>query len=188
MRIEYYFNAGVAGCCANKFYALVFNRSSQCLKDNGSGVLEFAAFTSANQGLFDIPLAEHAQRTRFYYTDILDANINMAATTIGQKFTVEIWKAASAGTPHRVNDTLVETREFIWNGTEYVDAELGAAQLAAMAIQDVQVAIAYDSSESKLRCMAFLEKNGELQADPVSATFSLISRADVGRVGRRLDR
>lgn len=179
MRIEHYYKEGAAGCCPNHFYALVFNRASQCLKDNGSGVLTFDTFAAASQGLFDIPMAEHAQRTRFYYVDIDDEDIDLAATTIGQKYTVEIWKTASAGVPNRTNDTLADVKEFIWNGTEYVDAELGASQVLELSQKDVHIAVSYDSNTSELRCLAFYEKNGELQTDPLLCNFKLITREDV---------
>lgn len=177
MRIEYYYPEGAAGCCPAHFYAIIFNRSHQALKPN-AGVLEFATFSAASQGDFDIPLAEHAQRTRFYYTTIADADISLPASAIGQKYTMEIWKTASAGNPNRTNDTLRTTREFMWNGTEFIDAELGAAQLLQLAMKDVFIAVAYDSSEMKLRCMAYYEKNGELQTDPLACSFSFISRGD----------
>lgn len=180
MRLEYYHKAGTTGCCPLTFYAVLFDRSHQSLKDNGLGVRVLSSFTGgSSQTNYAIVLNEHPQRSRFYYLDLDPSAFVLAANTRGQKFTVEIWKAFSSGTYNRTNDELVEVREVMWDGSEFIDAELGEVQLEELSHYEPQLAASYDSNENALRAMAFLEKNGQLLDDSTLCEFQLINRAGV---------
>lgn len=172
LRLEYNHKSGSAGCCVDEFYAVVFAFNQQALKNNGSGTYTLNAFDGGNQDDFAIELAEHAERTRYYYVDL--STFTLPANSLGEYYTVEYWQADVAGTYDRTTDTFLDSRNFLWDGTKFVDSQIALSQLPSA--YSTELAVSYDSNTNEMRLIAFLELNGELQSTVTACEFTLVAR------------
>jgi hypothetical protein len=155
------------GCCVNKVYALVFDRSNNALKDPGSGIRVLTPFVSAQQNSFAIILNEHGERSKYYFLNLDELQFSLPATPKGEEYFFEIWRREGVGNFNRSEDILEETRRFIWSGSKLVDSVLSSEDEAVLAHHEAHVSITYDSSTLTVYVMGHLEKNGLLVTNPI---------------------
>lgn len=159
------------GCCTNQLYAILFDDSNQALKDNGSGILTLQSFTAANQNVHAIAMAEAVERTKYFFVKIDTANLNLPALAKGKYYFVEIWRHEGALPRVRATDELIEARRVQWDGSKLVDAVLSDGGEGAVAGYTSHFGTVYNSATLEMHFGAWLEKGGQLQVDPVSATL-----------------
>lgn len=163
-------------CCDNLVYAVLFDKDQRALKDNGFGVRTLQPYTTAAHADFCIPLAEHAERDRYYYVDLLDAAFALADNPKGEVYQVEYWLAPVLATFDRSVDDLRETRRVIVAGKQLVDATLAAAGVTELANVQAHTSSTYDSETATLRIAAHLDSNGALIVNPKSVTIQVIDK------------
>jgi hypothetical protein len=149
-------------CCDNLIYAIVFDKDQRALKDNGFGVLVLQPYTEITHATFGIILTEHAERDRYYYNDLLDANFALPDNPKGECYHVEYWRRPVVGTFARSQDELRETRRIIVANKKLVDATLSLAGESVLANIQSHLSVVYDSENLLLRIMSHLDQNGEL--------------------------
>jgi hypothetical protein len=152
----------VASCCDNLVYAIVFNKDGQALKDNGFGVLTFQPYTFLTHPDFAIILDEDAERSKYYFKDIIDANLSLADNPKGECYQVEYWLRPVAGTFDRAADELRDTRRIVVSKKKLVDATLSAEGVKELANVQAHLSAVFDSENLILRFMSHLDQNGEL--------------------------
>lgn len=165
MRLDVTLPDLVPSCCDDLVYAVVFNKDHQALK-LVLGIYTFQTYLVANHDTFAIILNEHAERSKYYFLDIADANIAIPDNPRGEQYQVEYWRKPVAGVFDRVADELRETRRITVQGKKIVDAVLGANGVAELANIQAHASATYDSENLVLRFMAHLESNGELITTP----------------------
>ncbi len=161
-------------CCDNLVYAILFDKSQRALKDNGFGVLTLQNYTAAAHADFGIILAEHAERDRYYYLDLLDANFALADNPKGEVYQVEYWRKPVAGVFNRSADELRETRRITVASKQIVDATLSAVGVAELANVQAHVSAVWDSENSILRFMSHLEDDGALVTNSKSVNILVV--------------
>lgn len=172
LRLHISFPDLVADCCPDRIYAMVFNEdSSKALKDNGSGVLVLTPYLESTHATFALVLTEHAQRTKYYSRAIANANLILAATPYGEKYSVEYWRRPDVGTFQRDQDILAETRPLYWDGLEEAASRLSQGQERKLNTYEVHVVIGYNSTTQTIYGVAWLELNHLLVQDTTQATF-----------------
>lgn len=159
------------GCCTNQLYALLLDDSSQALKDNGGGILTLQSFTSALQNDFAIALAEGVERTRYFFVKLDTTALSLPALAKGKYYFLEIWRHSGALPRVRAADELIEARRIQWDGSKLVDAVLSDSGEGAIAGFTSHFASVYNSATLEMHFGAWLERGGQLQSNPVSATL-----------------
>jgi hypothetical protein len=177
MRLDITLPELVASCCDDLVYAILFDKDQRALKDNGFGVLVLTPYTSVAHASFAIPLAEHAQRFKYYSADLLDANFVLPDNPKGEFYQVEYWLQPVGGTFDRTADTLRETRRIVVADKKIVDATLSAAGVKELANIQAHISAVYDSENNILRVMTHLDSNGALITDSQSATIEIVDNA-----------
>ena len=163
-------------CCDNLVYAIVFDKNQRALKDNGFGVLSLQPYINSNHNGYAIILAEDAERDRYYFIDLLDAQFNLPDNPKGETYQVEFWRKPTAGTFSR-SDELRETRRVCVVGKQIVDATLSAGGVNELANWQAHVSAVYDSELGILRFMAHLDNNGALITDSKLAAIQVFDSA-----------
>lgn len=177
LRLDAYLPNLAAGCCPAKIYALVFSRTNQALKDNGSGVRVMTNFLKSQQNAFAITLNEHAQRTKYYYLDLDAAQFSLLDNTFGEEYYLEIWRRELSGSFDRDVDVLEQTRTFQWQGGRLAESVLDPSQETRLATYQAHITPSYDSENQVAYFMAFLDRNGALQTDSQQCEFLWLDSA-----------
>lgn len=169
MKIEYYYKDGVLGCCPLQVYAIVRTQSFSALKDDGAGNKALEPYVAADNADFAIVTAEHAELSKLYYVEIDPSDLTLPATPDGEYYYLEFWLADVAGTYDRSVDTLLDTKEFIWDGSDYANDWMPSNE------GEVELATSYDSVTHTSYFMASLSQNGQHVATPTSCSFKMVN-------------
>lgn len=165
------------GCCPGKVYALLFNRSHQALKPNGSGVYVMTSYVKADHHDFAIALNEHPERTSYYYREVDEADFVLAASQRGSPYRLEIWVQEGTGDYDRDADTFLGVVDLVWDQEAVVLSELGIRGVDELAGYVAHLCVAYDSEDHTLRIMSHLDRNGSLVTDPQELTVEMVDAA-----------
>jgi len=177
LHIDAYLPEKTPGCCTAKVYALLFSQDHQALKDPGGGHI-LLPYTKAAHATFALVMTEHIERSKYYAFDLDDADFTLPANAFGVPYYLEIWERTLASLAYnRDQDTLRETRPFLWSGTRAVQAQLDPVQEDRLANYQAHVSMSYDSEFQNIRLIAFLDRNGELITDPQSCNAAWTDRA-----------
>jgi len=153
-------------CCVDRVYALIFNQQHQALKDNGSGVLTFQAYTLGTHAEFAIIMNEHADRLKYYFANLAAGGFELPATPDGEEYMMEFWRRDAGGAFDRAEDILEDNRRFLWSGDQIESAgQLSQQSQNELADWQAHVSLTYDSEILSVSLMAHLERNGRLIED-----------------------
>jgi hypothetical protein len=174
------FSSLLPGCCPANVAAVIFNKDGKALKliSTSPDVWELATYTEVTHADFCIPLAEHSERSMYYYVD-MDTDTFTLATSEEYPYMVEYWYKASAGYGYyddydRTADTLLGESEFFWNATalQVVPCPVNQSLLTELIQRKAVIQMAYDHANETIYAMVWLEKAGQLVDDTQYANIT----------------
>lgn len=140
-----------SGVPDGNLYALVFDPTGNKAFKFGSGVYTFVTYAVSSHSDYVIALAEHTQRSKYWFVNIDSSIITLPLTSDFQQYAVEIWAEASPGVQDRSTDTLVSAYNFAWNP----DRDKW----------EVHCNMAFDAELTRIGLVIWAEKNGEVVTD-----------------------
>lgn len=175
-KIENYFSNLPRGCCPNKVYATIFNRAGAALKLD-TGFYNFVNFNAAALDTYKINLSEvEAVRPQYYSAEISETQASSIPSNLpDEPYWIEYWLKEGAG--GRALDTLLATEKVWWNGLSVAYAPLSVSDKGELTYYKAHVTIGYDTALSKLRFVAWIEKNGQRITNPQSVRVKWLTRA-----------
>lgn len=161
----------VEDCCPDNIGAILFTDSEEALKNDGFGAYTPQSYVRADHEDYIITLSEPAERSFYYFVDLDEAQFTLPETPAGRWYELEIWYSTTTSVWDRDVDTLRELRRVIWDGSNLIDARLGAGQVADMSQWIAHASVGYDHTTNTVYFTCWLEQDGSWVQDPKSVTI-----------------
>lgn len=162
---------------ASGVYAIIMTEDGQALNP-GTGLLQ--SFVKANQNTHGIALPQQSERTRYFTNTLPASGMTLPANPSSDRYTIEYWTHLGSGNYDRDSDQLFDTEQIYWNGTKVVSSPEvigvsgggggGSTQWNCLA------SMGYDSNTGTVSYVIWLEKDGELELDPLSCQVIWLDR------------
>jgi hypothetical protein len=180
-------------------YAMVFDQAGTKAVDFDAPPYVLSTFVG-NQAEHSIPLIKDTTRLRHYSISVSSTSLSIPDNEDGEQYTIEYWgKSIAAATENRTNDKLLKIEKFSWHDSMRPVSRISLAQeqdivdriestewgqfvteqvnkippSPATANFTCYSAFSFDTEFLRLSCVMWLEKDGAVQLDALSATFEL---------------
>lgn len=150
------------GCCTNKVYAVIHGNSGS-LKLLESGSYALSQYSQSQHSSFCIVMSEIDERPGTYRAVISKQYLSLPVSSDGQKYTVE-YRRRTAGDQlfSRSEDSFLGYDSWFWTGEAMSASFVSASESDRSSSYEASFGFSYDSELDKIRCIAFLKKNGEI--------------------------
>lgn len=165
------------GCCPANVCALIFNKSGKALKKISStpDVWELTDYSKTSHADFCIQLNEHTERSFYYYIDFEDDTYTLLSSSPGDFYDVEFWYRLTTDYDYsRESDTLIDSQRFKWDSLSksMIDCLISDNQKTNLSLMSPVASIAYDTSNQTVRILCWLQNNGVIVEDTITALIT----------------
>lgn len=177
---SYYEDDLPLGCCNSKIYALLFDDTTNNALKFDDPTWSLQPFVKSSLSDFAIDLAEHDERNRYFSNviDYDDYDIEKVETSEDiKRFTIEYW-LTTGESKNRDEDSLLLTSHIFHDGHEWFTSNLGKVQIGLSSTIEAKMAIAFDSTNSLIKIISNLERNGIIDPNVDSCSIKIHNFAE----------